>query len=124
MDGSQLYARGTRLLRAELDVLKARESGDPFIVNLRNTQARLRQLNSIQLDSKSERVFNADGEILVHAKPVAPKKALIVALAVVLGLICGIAVAFAAEFLVKASEGASVRRLRNRTSLTKTVAVD
>ncbi len=124
MDGSQLYARGTKSLRAELDVLKARESDDPFIANLRDTEARVRQLKAIQLDPKSVRVFTADGEILVPAKPVAPKTVLIVALATVLGVVLGVALALAAEFLTKAREGAVNRPLPIRASLTEAAFVE
>ncbi len=105
MDGSQLYARGTKSLRAELEVLKARETDDPFIANLRDTQARLRQLKAIQLDPKLVRVFNADGQILVPQNPIAPNRTLIVAFACVLSVPAGVALAFARKSLLKRVAG-------------------
>jgi chain length determinant protein (polysaccharide antigen chain regulator) len=101
MDGTQLFARGTKSLSAEIEVLKARESDDPFITDLRETEARLRQLEAIKLDPESVRVFVADGEIMVPAKPAAPRKALALVLAAVLGLMGGVMIAFMADSVAR-----------------------
>lgn len=101
MDGSQLYARGTKSLAAELGVLKERQTDDAFITGLREAESRLRMLKAIELDSKAFKVFNADGEIIAPVKPVAPKKLLVLVLAAVLGVIGGVMLAFVAEFVAK-----------------------
>lgn len=102
VDGTQLYARGTKSLAAELGVLKARQSDDPFITGLREAESRLRVLKSLQFDEAAFKVFNSDGEIIVPEKPVAPKKTLVLVLAAVLGLVGGVLLAFASEFAVRA----------------------
>lgn len=102
VDGSQLYARGTKSLSAELGVLKARQTDDAFIVGLREAESRLRVLKSIEIDPKAFRIFNADGEIIAPIKPVAPKKGVVLALAAILGVMGGIMLAFGAEFVARA----------------------
>ncbi|NMG73930.1 LPS O-antigen chain length determinant protein WzzB [Aromatoleum diolicum] len=124
MDGSQLYARGSKSLRAELEVLKKRESDDPFIASLRDTEARLRQLKAVHFDPKSVRVFNTDGEIVVPTKPVAPKKLLVVVFASLLGLMFGVAFAFVVEFLTTARERAPRSRVASRASFTEAMAAE
>lgn len=101
MDGTQLYARGSKSLTAELGVLKARQSDDAFITGLRETESRLRLLKAIELDPTAFKVFNADGEIMVPTKPVAPKKSLVLVLAAILGAMGGVMLAFIAEFVAK-----------------------
>ncbi|NMF90629.1 Wzz/FepE/Etk N-terminal domain-containing protein [Aromatoleum petrolei] len=107
MDGTQLYARGTKSLAAELGVLKAREGDDAFIAGLREAESRLRMLKAIELDPKTFKVFNVDGDIVVPEKPVAPKKSLVLVLAAVLGLLGGVTLAFVADFVTKSRREAA-----------------
>ncbi|NMG46000.1 hypothetical protein GPA22_19975 [Aromatoleum toluvorans] len=108
LDGSQLYARGSKSLAAELGVLKTRQSDDAFITGLREAESRLRMLKTIEFDPKAFKIFNADGEIIVPAKPVAPKKSLVLVLAAVLGVMGGVMLAFIAEFVANARRKAAV----------------
>lgn len=107
VDGSQLYARGSKSLAAELRVLKAREADDAFIPGLREAESRLRMLKAIEIDPTSFKVFNADGEVIVPVKPVAPKKLLVLVLAAVLGVMGGVMLAFIAEFIATARRKAN-----------------
>lgn len=107
IDGSQLFARGTKSLTAELEVLKTRESDDAFIAGLRDAESRLRLLKEIKLDPDAVRMFRIDGKVIEPVKPAAPKKTLILTLATVLGLMGGIMVCFVAEFVAKARGNAT-----------------
>lgn len=102
INGTELYARGSKSLSAELDLLKTRESDDPFISSLRDTESRLRLLQSLNIDPKSFRLFQRDGEIVAPTEPFKPKKGLVITLAVVLGLMGGVMLAFVAEFVASA----------------------
>lgn len=107
MDGTQLYARGSKSLTAEIGVLKARQADDEFISGLREAESRLRLLKAIELDPSAFKVFNADGEIIVPAKPVAPKKSLVLVLAALIGIVGGVMLAFVAEFSANARRSIS-----------------
>lgn len=98
IDGSQLYARGAKSLAAELSVLRVRQSDDPFIQGLRESESRLRTLKAINLDPKTFKVFRADGEITAPLKPEAPKKIFVLILAAVIGAIGGVMLALFVEF--------------------------
>jgi len=91
IDGSALYARGIQALEAELKILKERQNDDAYINNLREYEAQLRLLQSIRLDQFDDFVpFRLDGEVYVSDGPISPKKALILALAAVLGVMAGV----------------------------------
>lgn len=90
LDGSELYARGARALKAELEVLEARENDDPFIADLRAKEAVLEKLKAIAPDTSALMLYAIDGQVLVPENPVQPRKALILALALVLGGILGV----------------------------------
>ena len=77
------------------------------LYRLRETEAQLRLLQEIKLDPAGFRMFRFDGEIMTPAEPFKPKKALIVALATVLGLMTGVMLAFVAEFVAKARSSGS-----------------
>lgn len=88
-DSTPLYLRGSKALRAELAVLKGRTSDDPFIPELRSLQERLGFLKSVDISPEQVAVYTLDSAALVPEVPVKPKKALIVALGVVLGGMLG-----------------------------------
>ncbi|MDP2245002.1 LPS O-antigen chain length determinant protein WzzB [Pseudomonas sp.] len=93
MDGSLMYMRGAKALYAEMQVLLARTSDDPFIPELRNLEGLYQLLAGVSLDPSSVAVFRQDGEIEVPDQPIKPKKPLIVALGVVLGGMLGVFIA-------------------------------
>ncbi len=93
MDGSLMYMRGAKALRAEMQVLLARTSDDPFIPALRNLEARYQLFAGVSVDPGNVAVFRQDGDIDVPDQPIKPKKPLIVALGLVLGGMFGVFVA-------------------------------
>ncbi|WP_223517297.1 LPS O-antigen chain length determinant protein WzzB [Pseudomonas sp. GL-B-19] len=93
MGGSLMYMRGAKALRAELQVLKSRESDDPFISDLRNLQEQYELYAGVSLDPEGVAVFRQDGKIELPDAPIKPKKALILALGVVLGGMLGLFIA-------------------------------
>ncbi|WP_028486031.1 LPS O-antigen chain length determinant protein WzzB [Thiomicrorhabdus chilensis] len=91
--GMPLYYLGYQLLEAELSALKSRENDDPFIGELRGLQQKLSELQELKLDIKKFGVVTVDQFALPAAKPIKPKKALILAVGGVLGLMLGVFVA-------------------------------
>lgn len=83
------YNRGTRALKAELAVLKARESDEPFIDGLRNLQERIAYLNNLAIHPEKLSVVRIDQQAEVPYEVLKPKSNLIIAVAVVLGLMLG-----------------------------------
>ncbi len=103
MDGSLMYMRGAKALRAEMQVLLARTSDDPFIPELRSLEAQYQLFVGVSLDPSNVAVFRQDGEIEVPDQPIKPKKPLIVALGVVLGGMLGVFIALIRLMLRKRS---------------------
>ncbi|MDT3679582.1 MAG: Wzz/FepE/Etk N-terminal domain-containing protein [Burkholderiaceae bacterium] len=98
MDGSSLYARGAKSLSAELGVLEDRVDDDAFISGLRDTESKLRLWEAVlQSDVGKFDVYRLDGEIVTPVDPVKPKKGLVLALALTLGAIGGVLLAFIVE---------------------------
>lgn len=95
-----LYLLGYELLEAEKNVLLTRENDDAFIKGLRDWQQQLNQLNSLKFDVKSFGVVTVD-QIAVYAEKVKPKKALILAVAGVFGLMLGVFIALIRQAVVK-----------------------
>ncbi len=90
IDGSRLYARGSKSLQAELTVLKSRKDDAPFVEGLRATQSQLRLLEELEPAKKKFKIFHIDGEILAPIKPFSPKKSLALALGLFMGFFLGI----------------------------------
>lgn len=101
-DGSGLYARGTRSLGAEIDVLRAREDETAFVDGLREAQAKLVALQAQNLSAPIG-MYRIDGQLLEPAKPIFPKKSLMAALGLLLGLFGGVGVAFAKKAMAQKS---------------------
>lgn len=99
VDGSLLYMRGARAIQAELEVLKGRKSDDPFIGELRGLQDQLQFLNGIKVSPENVAVFTLDSAAQIPETPVKPKKALILALGVVLGGMLGLFIALLRNLL-------------------------
>jgi len=94
------YMRGTKVLAAELEGLKNRASGDPYIPGLREKQQRLEKLQAIKFEAKQFSPFIPDGT-LQPAKKIKPKTRLILALGLGLGIFLGLFMAFLVEFIQK-----------------------
>jgi chain length determinant protein (polysaccharide antigen chain regulator) len=93
IDGSLTYIRGAKAIEAEMKVLEARQSDDPFIPELRSLQERLSFLKTIDVRPDNVSVFTLDSAAEVPETPIKPKKALIVALGLVLGGMIGVFIA-------------------------------
>lgn len=93
VDGTLTYMRGARAIEAELAVLEARKSDDPFIPELRSLQEELSFLNTIEIDPSAVAVFTLDSAAQQPQTPIKPKKMMIVALGLVLGGMLGVFVA-------------------------------
>ncbi len=93
VDGSLMYMRGAKAIRAELEVLQARKSDDPFITELRDLQSQFEFLSGIGLESDKFAVFTLDSVAEAPEAPIKPKKAFIVALGIVLGGMLGVFIA-------------------------------
>ncbi|MCY1391078.1 Chain length determinant protein [compost metagenome] len=101
MGGSLMYMRGAKALRAELQVLKSRESDDPFIPDLRDLQEQYELYAGVKLDTEGVAVFRQDGNIEMPDAAIKPRKALILALGVVLGGMLGVFIALIRLMLKK-----------------------
>lgn len=84
------YNRGARAIKAELSVLKARESDEPFIEGIRNLQERIAYLNNLVIHPENISVVRVDQVAEVPYQPLKPKTNLIIAVALVLGLMLGV----------------------------------
>jgi len=98
------YLRGARVLTAELDVLKSRVSDDAFIKDLRIWQQEVSRLKLIKYLPEQFQPFILDGAINEPKSPIKPKRSLMLALSVVLGLFLGIFAVFFFEFTKKAGQ--------------------
>ncbi len=93
IDGSLTYMRGAKAIEAEMKVLEARESDDPFIPELRSSQEQLSFLKTVEVRPENVSVFTLDSAAEVPETPIKPKKSLIVALGIVLGGMLGVFIA-------------------------------
>jgi len=98
------YMRGTKVLAAELDALKNRSSDDAFIKGLREWQQEVDRLRLIKYLPEQFQPFILDGAINKPKSPIKPKKRLVLALAIVLGLFVGVFAVFFFEFTKKAAQ--------------------
>lgn len=103
MDGSLMYMRGAKALRAEIQSLETRESDDPFIGELRNLEEKYNLYAGLKIDADRVAVFRQDGSIVTPDKPIKPKKLLVLALGVVLGGMLGVLIALVRAMLKKRS---------------------
>lgn len=91
--GETTYMRGAKALRSELELLKSRKSDDPFIDELPAIYKRLELLKNIDLSPSHIMVAAIDEPARVPQQPIKPRKALILALGLVLGGMLGIFIA-------------------------------
>ncbi|KHO65976.1 LPS O-antigen chain length determinant protein WzzB [Pseudomonas flexibilis] len=87
------YMRGAKAIRLELEVLRKRQSDDPFITELRSLQESLDFLKGVDVSPDNVAAFTLDNAAQVPETPIKPKKALILALGLVLGGMLGVFIA-------------------------------
>lgn len=93
LDESLLYMRGSKVLQAEIKMLKKRVDNDAFIQGIRPIQAKINYLNSINFNEQLINIVKIDQLATPSTQPIKPKKPLIVALSLMLGLMFGILIA-------------------------------
>lgn len=101
MDGSLTYMRGTKALEAEIANLESRPSNDPYIPNLRERQEKLNFLRNLKIDPSLVAMYQQDGAVSPPDKPVKPQKAIIMAFAVLAGIVIGACVALGRDRWLK-----------------------
>lgn len=89
---SALYLLGSDLLVAEKMVLESRKNDDAFIPELRELQEQLQKLQSLKIVKSDFGVVTID-QVAIYGDKIKPKKALILAVAGVLGLMLGVFIA-------------------------------
>lgn len=103
IDGSLTYMRGAKAIEAELAVLQARQSDDPFIPELRSLQEQLSFLRAINVDPDNVAVFRLDSPAEVPQTPIKPRKSLIMAIGLILGGLLGLFVAVVRIIMLRQS---------------------
>jgi chain length determinant protein (polysaccharide antigen chain regulator) len=102
-----LYLRGVKELTAEKVILEKRKNDDPFILDLREKQIRLAELESglknLHASINNINAARIDQRASLPKHPVKPLKILVLAQGLVLGLILGAFVAFLANFIEQRS---------------------
>ena len=88
----KLYYLGYKTLEAEKATLEKRKSNDPFIANLRGSQEKYDLLANFKINKDNISVSNID-QAPSFGEKIKPSKALILAVAGVLGLMLGIFIA-------------------------------
>jgi len=101
VDGNLMYMRGAKAIRAELTALEERENDDPFINGLRDLEKQLSLLKRIEINWDDASVFTADSSPEVPETPVKPRKAIILALGLIAGVMLGVFAALIHSMLKK-----------------------
>ena len=83
----------------KIEQLKSRPNVDPFLPRLRDKEYELAWLESIDIDPLSVKTARVDQPAYPAARPVKPRRTLIVVLGLVLGLMLGVFVAFFVNFI-------------------------
>ena len=87
------FMLGAKALKSQLDVLEKRKGNDAFIPGFRNLQFLLKQIDTnlsvLNLQSKEARTFVVLKPVSRPLKPIGPRRALILALSIVLGGMLG-----------------------------------
>ncbi|WP_397451912.1 LPS O-antigen chain length determinant protein WzzB [Pseudomonas sp. NA-150] len=89
MDGPLTYMRGSEALKAEIKNLEERVSDDPFIPKLRKLEVEQSYFRSINVNPDAVSVYRQDGPIELPDSPIKPKKAFIIVLGLLVGLVLG-----------------------------------
>lgn len=100
------YRRGSRALKAEIDVLKARTSDDAFVPDLRKLQSKYDFLGKLNVNADKVTVSRQDGDVEVPNAPVKTKKKMILLVGLIAGFLLGVLLVLARIFLQPAFLGA------------------
>lgn len=85
IDGNLLYMRGSKAIRAELELLEGRENDDPFITELRGIEQQISLLELIGPVPDTVKLATLDSIADVPDRPFRPRKAVILVLGFLLG---------------------------------------
>lgn len=88
----------------EVEILKGRESEDLYLTNLAQLREEAARLKGIKLDTERLLLVRLDQPALDSSKPIKPKKAMILALGLVLGGMLGIFVALVRSLASRGAE--------------------
>jgi chain length determinant protein (polysaccharide antigen chain regulator) len=99
-----LYYLGIEALNAEINILKNRESDDPFISGLRDLQEQLTLLRSIKISEEDMHSVSVDQAAYPPKNRIKPNRRLIVSLSTVVGLFLGIFLVYFVSFVQKQKE--------------------
>ena len=94
-----LYYLGYEALMTEIEILRNRESDDPFIIGLRDLQEQLAMLKSVKLDEGKMHAVLLDQAAYPPKIPFRPNRKMIVSLSTVGGFFAGILLAFFIEYV-------------------------
>ena len=98
-----LFLRGTKVLRAEIDVLKKRKNDDPFIPGIRYQQERLKLLSFVSPETERVHAMRLGRSAIENNMPVKPKRKIIIVVGFVLGVFLSVLVALFRGLLVRDS---------------------
>jgi len=90
----QNFLKGVEALNAEIKNLENRSSNDAFIKELRELQAKKSFYDKLAVASRDINMYRYDGSVETPDNAIKPKKALVILLALVLGLMLGVLSAF------------------------------
>jgi chain length determinant protein (polysaccharide antigen chain regulator) len=107
MNGQLTYMRGTKALEAEIRNLEERKSNDPFIASLRTLQIKQSFYQNMQVSPSSVAVFRVDGAVEQPDRPIKPKKAIILAAGLILGVGLGLLFGLFRHFVLVRKHGSS-----------------
>ena len=96
-----LYYLGIEALNAEINILKNRESDDPFISGLRDLQEKLTLVRSFKINESGMHSVTIDQSAYPPKNRIKPNRRLIVSLGTVVGLFLGIFLVFFVSFIQK-----------------------
>lgn len=88
----------------EVEILKGREGEDLYLTNLAELREEAARLKGIKLDTERLRLVRLDQPALQSLKPIKPKKAMILALGIVLGGMLGVFVALVRSLVTRNKE--------------------
>lgn len=94
----------------EVEILKEREGEDLYLTNLAELREEAARLKGIKLDIERLRLVRLDQPALQSLNPIKPKKAMILALGIVLGGMLGVFVALVRSLMTRSNEQHSVLR--------------